>query len=179
MQTPSELSASDPDGHVDLLEPDHEAELTSLLTRLDQGALTEAEQVRLGQVLPESGMQLRMMVRSQSFSGPIPPPNLWGAYDSDTRKIMMQMALDDQRHMHEMQKTGLNGAIAKDRRGQIFGLTIGVTGLLVAGFVATFSPAAAAVIAAIDLVGLVALFVVPRMFEKFGHRQPAQDESSE
>jgi hypothetical protein len=46
------------------------------------------------------------------------------------------------------------------------GFGIAVTGLLAAAFIAQFSTAVAGIIAALDLVGLVAIFVAPRLLEK-------------
>ena len=73
--------------------------------------------------------------------------------------IILDMAQNEQRHAHELRERGLNGAIAKDKRGQWLGASIAITGLFVAAFVAPYSAAAAAIIGSLDLFGMVVLFV--------------------
>lgn len=152
------------------LSPEKEAELNSLLARLEAGKLSADEQQRLGQVLPNSNIQimLQMAMRSESYSGPLPHPDQLNKFNPETQKTILQMAQNDQTHVQEMQRKGLEGAIAKDKRGQWMGFGIAIGGLITAGIVAKFSPAVAGLIAALDLVGMVAIFVVPRAFEKFG-----------
>lgn len=152
------------------LSPEKEKELNSLLARLEAGELSADEQQRLGQVLPSSNVQvmLQMAMRSESFSGPLPHPDQLNKFNPETQKVILQMAQNDQAHVQEMQRKGLEGAIAKDQRGQWLGFGIAISGLITAGVVAQFSPTVAGLIAALDLVGMVAVFVVPRAFEKFG-----------
>ncbi|GLR64402.1 DUF2335 domain-containing protein [Marinospirillum insulare] len=152
------------------LSPEKEAELNNLLARLEAGKLSADEQQRLGQVLPSSNVQvmLQMAMHSESYSGPLPHPDQLNKFSPETQKAILQMAQSDQAHVQEMQRKGLEGAIAKDRRGQWMGFGIAISGLVTAGVVAQFSPAVAGLIAALDLVGMVAVFVVPRAFEKFG-----------
>lgn len=169
-------------GQLDLLEPERDAELTRLLTRLDEGELTRDEQVRLGKALPESGVQLRMMVQHQSFSGPLPHPAILNGYDQETRKLIVQMAVNEQSHTHSMQQLSLTGAIEKDKRGQRYGLAIALAGFVTAGVVAFVSPPVAGVIAGLDVLGMVSVFVIPRAFERFGppgRRDTADDETEE
>lgn len=78
--------------------------------------------------------------RQTMYSGPLPHAEEFNAYDEPTRRTILQMAVDDQKHTHEMQKTGLNGAIEKDKRGQRYGLAIALSGLLAATVIAPFSP---------------------------------------
>lgn len=146
------------------------SELERLLEGLGTGELTELEQKRLGKLWPGAGGQfmLQMAMSSETFSGPLPHPEQLNKFDPDTRKAIVQMAESDQSHVQQMQRKALEGAIAKDRRGQWMGFGIAVCGLVAAAVVARFSPAVAGVIAALDLLGMVAVFVVPRAFEKFG-----------
>jgi hypothetical protein len=75
------------------------------------------------------------------------------------------MARDEQRHVHELRVGGLNGAIEKDKRGQRIGCAIAITGLIVATLIAPHSAIVAAIIGSLDLFGMVALFVAPRVIE--------------
>ncbi|WP_246194781.1 DUF2335 domain-containing protein [Allochromatium palmeri] len=148
-------------------------ELESLYRGLETGTLSPPEQQRLA----VSTRALLMAEVRETHIGPLPHADLLNRYDDATRQIIVQMAVDEQRHTHQMQAKSLDGAIRKDRRGQVFGLLIALTGLLVAGFVATFSPTAAAVIGSIDLLGMVALFVAPRVLEGLGRSSKTNDES--
>jgi len=184
MQKPQSESlpdAPDDSGQLDVLSPAQETELTRLLAKLGSGGLTEAEQKKLSEVLPPSGGQfmLQMAMQSESFSGPLPHPDQLNKFDPETRKHIVQMAVDDQRHVHDMQRLSLNGAIQKDRRGQWMGFGIAIAGLGAAAIVAPFAPVVAGVIAAVDLVGMVAVFVVPRAFEKFGPPQKHKPQSED
>lgn len=88
------------------------------------------------------------------------------------------MAVEDQKHTHDKQKTGLNGAIEKDKRGQRYGLTIALGGFVTAAIIAPFSPAVAGLIGALDLFGMVALFVAPRVLEGRAAKQQARNQES-
>jgi|GEM_PF-1243289 len=185
-KTPSESLPDEPDGshQLDVLSPAQETELTRLLAKLGSGGLTKNEQKKLSEVLPPSGGQfmVQMAMQSESFSGPLPHPDQLNKFDPETRKHIVQMAVDDQKHVHEMQRLGLAGAIRKDRRGQWMGFGIAIAGLAAAAIVAPSAPVVAGVIATIDLVGMVAVFVVPRAFERFGppqkQRPPAEGEEA-
>ncbi|WP_240721632.1 hypothetical protein [Halomonas marinisediminis] len=93
--------------------------------------------------------------------------------------------MDDQKHTHDMQKTGLSGAIEKDKRGQRYGLAIALGGFVTAAIIAPFSPAVAGLIGALDLFGMVALFVAPRVLEERAAKQnshnqkPAEDQQTD
>ena len=135
-----------------------------LLERLRAGELTSEERDRLVQYLQSDETQGVALAYSQaSFSGPLPPPQLLAQYDSQTRRAILEMAQAEQRHAHDMDRKGLEAAVQKDRRGQRIGGGIAITGLIAAAVIAPFSPAAAAIIGGLDLFGMVALFVAPRI----------------
>ena len=102
----------------------------------------------------------------QSFSGPIPHPSILEGYPEEVRNKIVEMAVKEQSHTHEIEEVSLDAAIKKDKRGQWMGFGIAITGLLAAAFIAQFSPEVAGIIAALDLVGLVAIFVTPRLLER-------------
>lgn len=99
------------------------------------------------------------------FSGPIPHPQHLNGYDQTTRETIVAMAVREQQHAHDMGEKGLDGAIKKDRLGQIFGLIIAIFGLGAAAWIAQYSAVAASIIGSIDLLGMVAVFAAPRAFE--------------
>jgi uncharacterized membrane protein len=137
-----------------------------LIGKLEEGSLARDEQSRLGDLLKTAPSSVVMTAtRHHTFIGPVPPPEQLNRYDEKTRDIILDMARNEQRHAHELRERGLNGAIAKDKRGQWLGAAIAITGLLVAAFVAPYSAVAAAIIGSLDLFGMVALFVAPRVLE--------------
>lgn len=151
---------------ADYLEP--EADTDALVQGLKNGQLTPSQQASLAGMLVEDEPRQQVTAFQQQttmYSGSLPPPDHFNAYDEHTRQFILQMAGDEQKHSHDMQKTGLTGAISKDTRGQRYGLTIALGGFVTAAIIAPFSSVVAGIISALDLFGMVALFVAPRVLE--------------
>ena len=156
-----------------------EQQLDPILATIGQGGeLSEEDSRILEGLLEREGPKevLQFAVRTASFSGPLPPPGLLAQYDAATRQSIVDMALIEQRHVHDMQKRGLDGMIEKDKRGQRYGVAIALTGLLVAAWISKHSVVAAAVIGTLDLVGMVAIFVAPRILQWRDQQDPAESE---
>lgn len=118
-----------------------------LVERLQHGQLEPQEQQLFSKILEkEPGALLMSVTRQQLHIGPLPPPDLLNQYDDRTRQMIVEMASKEQAHAHLMQHTGLQGAIDKDRRGQVIGGVIAVSGLIAAAVIAPHSATAAAVI---------------------------------
>lgn len=153
----------------DRLADDDGREFGPLVEKLHHGDLTREEQLRLGNLLlaaSEPGSPtVSVATRQVSYQGPLPPPAQLNEYDDDTRRTIVNMALNEQQHAHTLREKSLHGAISKDKRGQRYGLTVAVVGLVVAGFIAPFSSTAAAIIGTLDLLGMVTVFVAPRLLE--------------
>ena len=115
--------------------------LETLVGRLGSGALSSEDQRRLAGLLVAEPPELVMVAtRHELYSGPSPNPDLLNRFDAATRHAMLQMAVDEQAHGHRMRgQRRLEGAIAKDRRGQPCGLVIAVAGLVAAVATAPFS----------------------------------------
>lgn len=144
-----------------------ESEASAVLVEdLKRGALTADQQRQLAELLSSAPHSVLMTAtHHQCFSGPLPPPEQFQQYSEDARQIILKMAQDEQTHAHSMAKKALDGAISKDRRGQITGGLIAIGGLAAAAWIAPYSAVAAAIIGALDLFGMVALFVAPRVLE--------------
>lgn len=143
-----------------------EQALASLVENLESGSLTKTKQVQLAELLKNAPPSLVMTAtHHQSFSGPIPPPEQLSNYPDDARQVILSMAQNEQNHSHAMNEKALNGAISKDRLGQYIGGTIAIVGLVAAAWIAQYSAVAAGIIATLDLFGMVALFVAPRLLE--------------
>lgn len=172
------------DRHVELAEGEFESdsEVERLVAKLQRGNLTQEQQQELSrhlQIEPAREQHLQQRVRQTSFSGPLPHPDILNQFDEETRRTIVQMAVDDQKHVHEMNRTGLSGSILKDRRGQLCGVTIAVVGLIAAVLIAPYSAFAAGIIGTLDLFGMVALFVAPRVLEGRRNKKVVEDSESE
>ncbi|PIW04162.1 MAG: DUF2335 domain-containing protein [Cytophagales bacterium CG17_big_fil_post_rev_8_21_14_2_50_40_13] len=151
---------------LDADNPAQEIQLATLVDELEQGDLTSTQQIQLGQLLKNAPPSVVMTaMHHQSFSGPIPPPEQLNQYPEDARKLILDMAQTEQTHAHTMNVKALNGAIQKDRLGQYIGGTIAVVGLAASAWIAQYSTVAAGIIATLDLFGMVALFVAPRLLD--------------
>ena len=101
------------------------------------------------------------------FSGPLPPPALLEGYDRllpGSAERILSMAEASLQHQQEMERDALEHDAAEIHRGQIFGLTIGITALLAAVVaLAMGSQIVAGVIGGSTVVGLVSVFIVGRL----------------
>ncbi len=146
---------------------DQKEDIERYFRNLELGALSQEDQKRLHRLITAAPPSVIMTaIRQETFIGPLPPPEQLSQYDTQTRETILSMAQNEQAHVHSMRLQGLKGAIAKDKRGQYIGGTIAITGLIVAAIIAPYSAVAAAVIGSLDLFGMVALFVAPRLLEK-------------
>jgi uncharacterized membrane protein len=168
-----------------------EAELDAALTPVLEQNLPMQQRAQIlrelkGRFSPEVieaqliGLQVvRMEVTERrTFSGPLPPPDVINAYPSDVRQSILQMAVKAQEHSHAIQQKALDGAIAKDKRGQYLAFAIAVAALVAAGIVAAYSPVVAGVIAGLDLGVLCAVFLGPRVIEAIRQGTPDRPDRS-
>ncbi|MBL1377650.1 DUF2335 domain-containing protein [Zobellella iuensis] len=111
-----------------------------------------------------------VVYRNEVFSGPLPSPNVLSGYEKvlvgSAERILM-MAEKEQQHRHVMDMTALQGEINKDKRGQQFGLGIAVLfGVMALVLGLSGQPWLGGLIATVDLVALVAVFVMGRRSEE-------------
>ena len=70
---------------------------------------------------------LRTITHSQSFSGPLPPPQVLQEYNAAHPGLanrIVQMAENEQAHRHLIESTALAGSINAEKRGQHYALAI-------------------------------------------------------
>lgn len=157
---------STPENSGQVFDTEQQSHVTSeLAVKLEQGTLSQPERAEIAQLLRSSNIIVSSSTH-EIFSGPLPPAQLLNQYSPEAQQIILEMAQQEQSHSHEMRKTGLDGAIHKDRRGQYLGGLVALAGLGVAAILAPHSPVAATVIGTLDLFGVVALFVAPRVLER-------------
>lgn len=123
----------------------------------------------------------RLEARQEMFQGPIPHPELLGAYDAlvpGAADRLIRMAEEEAEHRRRLESEALqsdiadrNEARAEARRGQGFGFLLGMAAIL--GGTATAimgAPWPGGLLGAGGLAALVAVFVI-------GRRMPAPPES--
>jgi len=102
----------------------------------------------------------------QSFSGPLPHPELFRLYDEiipGAGERILAMAEQEAEHQHHMENMALDCASKEAKRGQWFGLIIGVCAFASAIIAVLLgSEKTAMVIGGTTVVGLVTAFVVGR-----------------
>lgn len=107
------------------------------------------------------------VVRTQSFVGPFPPPDMLEKYDQilpGAAERIFSLTEREQQHRHCMQSKTINGTLKKDWRGQWMGFISIVLILLIACYFAcTGNNVFAMALVTIDLVTLAAIFVVGRL----------------
>lgn len=122
-----------------------------------------------------------MVIRSEVFSGPIPPPEALARYEeiqSGAADRIIKMAEKQQDHRMSLEKKAIGGQIDQSKRGQIFGfvailLCIGVAIFFAASFdMTTF----AASFLSITMVVLVGLFVTGKNIIKKDLKEKSKDQ---
>ena len=102
-----------------------------------------------------------------TFSGPIPHPLILEEYDRlvpGAAERILAMAEQDAKHQQAMETGTLKAAESSARRGQYFGLIIGLAALSAAmGALAMGSATVAGVIGGTTVVGLVSVFIIGRV----------------
>lgn len=110
--------------------------------------------------------EIKAVIRKESFSGPLPPPQVLAGYDdvvAGAAERILAMAEKEQLHRHEMDSTALLGEINNDKRGQRFGLGIAVLfGVIALVLGLSGKQWLGGIIATVDLVALVMVFVLGR-----------------
>lgn len=106
-------------------------------------------------------------VTQHQFSGPIPHPEVLQLYDATipgAAERILAMAEKDASHQIEIEKSALNHAAAEVKRGQIFGLIIGMLAFLTSIIaLALGSEKTAMALGGTTVIGLVTVFVTGRL----------------
>lgn len=129
---------------------------------------------------PDSPQNNAVLVAQQSWHGPLPPPDVLSGYDvvENGAERLFSMAEKQSDHRMRIESAVLQSDNSLATRVQWFGLIVVLSVLGLAGYM-TFLGAttAAAVVVAIDVVGLAAVFVYSRLSSRSDQeRQPEDDE---
>lgn len=105
----------------------------------------------------------KLVATHQSFSGPIPPPIVLKEYNDicpGAADRILKMAEDQSTHRQRLEKEVITSDIKNEKRGQLFGFLIGVTGITASVFLGVFASSWAAVLlGGGTLVSLTSVFV--------------------
>jgi uncharacterized membrane protein len=125
----------------------------------------------------------RRVLQIVSHTGPMPPPEQLREYESVLPGLadrIVQMAEREQNQRHAMQRATILGSQEITKRGQQYGLAVAVIVLVVAMIlVLTGHDKAGMVLASVDLVSLVAVFVVGRVASSREEERRNKDASSD
>ncbi len=115
---------------------------------------------------PQSPSQQTRTVATDSFEGPIPPPNILSAYDQVEPGLanrIVTMAEEEAVHRRGIEKKVINAQILETTLGQFLGFGIG-TITIGGGVIASIYGSAilGAGISTVGVVGLVSVFIIGR-----------------
>ncbi len=153
-------------------------EIQRLVGKLRSGGeLSEEEHSTLETLLNaaaarEPAMLAQVAFKQEIYSGPLPHFQQLNGYNESTQLTIVEMAAKEQAHTHYMQRTGLSGAIWKDRISQICAVSIALGGFWAAVAIAQYSTVAAAVIGGFDILAIVCAFIAPRALESLIQKRP-------
>jgi uncharacterized membrane protein len=108
--------------------------------------------------------QVIQQTQTQSFSGPIPSPDLLAQYNQiipDAAERILSMAENEAKHAHSIEMLALTSHAKEKKRGQYFGVLVTALAFITAGVALVLGhPTAAATIGSTTVVGLATAFVV-------------------
>ena len=106
---------------------------------------------------------MRVTEVSQSFSGPLPPPEILRKFDEvvpGAAERIIKMAEDQSIHRKELEKKVVDSDITRSKWGQILGFVIAIAGLAVSAIIVVYGNAiAGGIIGVGTLASLVGVFM--------------------
>ncbi|PQQ37221.1 DUF2335 domain-containing protein [Photorhabdus luminescens] len=105
-----------------------------------------------------------------TFQGPLPLPELLKEYENTlpgAAERIFALTEKEQNHRHEIDNKVVSGGISKDKRGQWMGYSLAILFLVaVIYFAEKGNTILAGILGVIDIVSLVAVFVLGRYFKR-------------
>lgn len=157
-------------------------ELKQALAAVPRHILLEAlsehlETTSEGEFEPKEIATVRAISHTQSFSGPLPPPQILQQYNDAHPGLadrIVTMAESEQAHRHGVENTALSGSIGAEKRGQNYALTICTLVVLASfGLIWQGHEVSGSVLAAGTLSALAYVFITGRRDKKSS--EPADD----
>lgn len=101
--------------------------------------------------------------QSQSFSGPLPPPDILKKFDEvvpGAAERIIKMAEEQSAHRKDLERKVIESDIARSKWGQVLGFFIAITGLAISAIIAIYGSAiAGGIIGVGTLASLVGVFM--------------------
>lgn len=121
-----------------------------------------------------------MIIRSEMYSGPIPPPEALARYEEiqpGAADRILKMAEKQQGHRMALETKAIGGQVDQSKRGQLFGFILVFVCIAVAVFFAVYfgMTAFAVTFLCVTMVSVVGLFVTG----KFSMRKDLDDKSKD
>lgn len=108
-----------------------------------------------------------------AYQGPLPPPQHLEMYEkihAGLANRIVILAEAETKHRHEIDKLWVNQNYKQIQRGQLYGLIIGITGIITGATTALLgSPATGSIIGGATAVGLVSAFVLGKKIKSNDH----------
>ena len=122
-----------------------------------------------------------MVMRSEMYSGPIPPPEALARYEEiqpGAADRILTMAEKQQEHRMALETKAIGGQVDQSKRGQLFGFILVFVCIAVAVFVSLYfgMTAFAVTFLCVTMVSVVGLFVTGKMAVQKDLAQKSKDQ---
>ena len=122
-----------------------------------------------------------MVMRSEMYSGPIPPPEALARYEEiqpGAADRILKMAEKQQEHRMVLETKAIGGQVDQSKRGQLFGFILVFVCIAVAVFFAVYfgMTAFAVTFLCVTMVSVVGLFVTGKMAVQKDLAQKSKDQ---
>ena len=122
-----------------------------------------------------------MVMRSEMYSGPIPPPEALARYEEiqpGAADRILTMAEKQQEHRMSLETKAIGGQVDQSKRGQLFGFILVFVCIAVAVFFAVYfgMTAFAVTFLCVTMVSVVGLFVTGKMAVQKDLAQKSKDQ---
>ena len=122
-----------------------------------------------------------MIIRSEMYSGPIPPPEALARYEEiqpGAADRILKMAEKQQEHRMALETKAIGGQVDQSKRGQLFGFILVFVCIAVAVFFAVYfgMTAFAVTFLCVTMVSVVGLFVTRKMAVQKDLAQKSKDQ---
>ena len=122
-----------------------------------------------------------MIIRSEMYSGPIPPPEALARYEEiqpGAADRILKMAEKQQEHRMALETKAIGGQVDQSKRGQLFGFILVFVCIAVAVFFAVYfgMTAFAVTFLCVTMVSVVGLFVTGNMAVQKDLAQKSKDQ---
>ena len=122
-----------------------------------------------------------MVMRSEMYSGPIPPPEALARYEEiqpGAADRILKMAEKQQEHRMALETKAIGGQVDQSKRGQLFGFILVFVCIAVAVFFAVYfgMTAFAVTFLCVTMVSVVGLFVTGKMAVQKDLAQKSKDQ---